>query len=58
MPCTTLFAAYRVGDYPFVHLDIAGTAWVDKPAKSYQAHGGTGAGVRLLVEFLKGFTQS
>lgn len=49
------FLAAFVGDYPFVHLDIAGTAWVDKPAKPYQAPGGTGAGVRLLVEFLRGW---
>ncbi len=47
------FLAAFVGDYPFVHLDIAGTAWVDKPATSYQSHGGTGAGVRLLVEYLQ-----
>jgi leucyl aminopeptidase len=51
------FLAAFVGDYPFVHLDIAGTAWVDKPARSYDSHGGTGVGVRLLVEFLKGYTR-
>jgi leucyl aminopeptidase len=49
------FLAAFVGDYPFVHLDIAGTAWVDAPAKSYQSHGGSGVGVRLLVEFLRGY---
>ena len=48
------FLAAFVGDYPFVHLDIAGTAWADKPAKSYHSHGGTGVGVRLLVEYAKG----
>lgn len=51
------FLAAFVGDTPFVHLDIAGTAWVDRPAKPYHAHGGTGAGVRLLVEFLQGYIQ-
>jgi leucyl aminopeptidase len=47
------FLAAFVGDYPFVHLDIAGTAWFDRPFKSYDTHGGTGVGVRLLVEFLR-----
>jgi leucyl aminopeptidase len=47
------FLAAFVGDYPFIHLDIAGTAWVDRPAKPYESHGGTGVGVRLLIEFLR-----
>ena len=40
-----------------VHLDIAGTAWVDKPGKLYESHGGTGVGVRLLAQFLKDYAQ-
>jgi leucyl aminopeptidase len=44
-----------VGDYPFVHLDVAGTAWVDRPVKPYDSHGGTGVGVRLLAEFLRNY---
>ncbi len=51
------FLAAFVGDYPFVHLDIAGVAWVDKPAKPYESHGGTGAGVRLLAAFLRQYAQ-
>ncbi|MFN8499669.1 MAG: leucyl aminopeptidase [Anaerolineae bacterium] len=47
------FLAAFVSDYPFVHLDIAGTAWVDSPTKAYETHGGTGVGVRLLSEFLR-----
>jgi leucyl aminopeptidase len=47
------FLAAFVGDYPFAHLDVAGTAWVDQPTKPYDSHGGTGVGVRLLTEFLK-----
>ncbi len=47
------FLAEFVGDYPFVHLDVAGTAWADRPAKPYDTSGGTGVGVRLLVEFLR-----
>lgn len=36
----------------WVHLDIAGTAMISK-ATSYLSKGGTGVGVRLLIEFLK-----
>jgi leucyl aminopeptidase len=51
------FLSAFVGDYPFAHLDVAGTAWVDQPAKPYDSHGGTGVGVRLLTEFLKEYTR-
>ena len=37
-----------VGDTPWVHLDIAGTAWTTTPACGYQPRGATGVGVRLL----------
>lgn len=50
------FLAAFVGDYPFAHLDIAGTAWVEQPAKSYESRGGTGSGVRLLTEFLRRYS--
>jgi leucyl aminopeptidase len=49
------FLAAFVGDIPFAHLDIAGTAWVDSPAKPYQSVGGTGVGVRLLTAFLQAY---
>jgi len=39
-------------DYPFIHLDIAGPAFLEKK-DSYRTAGGTGMGVRLLVEFLE-----
>ncbi len=39
-------------DYPWVHLDIAGMALSEKPG-AYTPPGGTGYGVRLLVEFLR-----
>ncbi|RJP21038.1 MAG: leucyl aminopeptidase [Deltaproteobacteria bacterium] len=39
------------GDTPWVHFDIAGTAWIDKEKRGY-APGPSGAPVRLLVEFL------
>ncbi|HSO27128.1 MAG TPA: leucyl aminopeptidase [Anaerolineales bacterium] len=47
------FLAAFTGDYPFVHLDVAGTAWADQPFKPYDTYGGTGVGVRLLTEFLR-----
>jgi len=49
------FLAAFVGDYPFAHLDIAGTAWAEKETKPYEPQGGTGAGVRLVTEFLRGY---
>lgn len=39
-------------DYPWVHLDIAGMALTEK-GNAYTPAGGTGYGVRLLVEFLR-----
>lgn len=39
-------------DYPWAHLDIAGTAWNSKEGP-YRPGGGTGTGVRLLTEFLR-----
>ena len=39
-------------DYPFIHLDIAGPAFIDKD-DSYRTAGGTGMGVRLLFDFVK-----
>ena len=38
--------------YPYIHLDIAGPAFLDK-RDSYRGLGGTGVGVRLLVEFIQ-----
>ncbi len=39
-------------DYPWVHLDIAGPAFLSA-ADNYRSQGGTGVGVRLLYEFVK-----
>lgn len=38
-------------DYPWVHLDIAASAFLDK-GDAYRPEGGTGAGVRLLSRFV------
>jgi leucyl aminopeptidase len=46
------FLSKFVGNYPWVHLDIAGPAWLDKD-RSYIPKGASGVGVRLLVAFLK-----
>jgi leucyl aminopeptidase len=39
------------GDVPWVHLDIAGVSW-DR-GKPYAAKGGSGWGVRTLVELAR-----
>jgi len=39
-------------DYPYIHLDIAGPAFLEK-RDSYRGSGGTGCGVRLMFEYLK-----
>ncbi len=42
------FLARFAGEVPWVHLDIAGTAW--DLGRAYAEKGGSGFGVRLLVE--------
>lgn len=39
-------------DYPWIHVDIAGPAFIGDN-RPYRPKGGTGFGVRLLVEFLR-----
>jgi len=46
------FLSKFVGDFPWVHLDIAGPAWQTKD-KPYTPKGATGIGVRLLVQCLR-----
>lgn len=45
------FLRQFVGTTPWVHLDIAGTAFVEGDGRLYFGHGATGAGVRLLTHF-------
>lgn len=47
-----LFLQEFVGKTPWVHLDIAGTAYLSE-AKRYQTKHATGVGVRLIVSFLE-----
>lgn len=41
-------------DYPYIHLDIAGPAFIKKPV-DYISQGGTGVGVRLFYDFIKNY---
>lgn len=52
-PAGSITAAMFIGDFvgetPWIHLDIAGTAWLDD-AKPYMAKGASGVGVRTFVK--------
>ena len=41
-------------DYPYIHLDIAGPAYIASK-DAYRTKGGTGVGVRLLYNFFKNY---
>ncbi|MFI5204609.1 MAG: leucyl aminopeptidase family protein [Flavobacteriales bacterium] len=42
-------------DYNWIHLDIAGPAFIKEGARDYHVKGGSGVGVRLLYDFVKTF---
>ncbi len=46
------FLSHFVGDTPWAHLDIAGTAWTTRE-QPYCVKGATGFGVRLLLELMR-----
>ncbi len=46
------FLKQFIGDYKWVHLDIAGTSFLNE-ALEYIPKGASGVGVRLLVDFLR-----
>lgn len=50
-----LFLQEFVDDVPWAHMDIAGPAFAERPMSSYIGKGGTGYGVRTLVEFVENF---
>lgn len=58
----TLFAAAFlrefVADVPWGHLDIAGPAFNEGSAWDYTPAGGTGAGVRTLVQLARGYAET
>jgi leucyl aminopeptidase len=43
-------------EFPWIHMDIAGPAWVNKETH-YYSKGGTGFTVRLLVDFIGNFRE-
>jgi leucyl aminopeptidase len=45
------FLKHFVGDTPWVHVDIAGTAWGMK--RNYVGNGASGFGVRLMIELAR-----
>jgi leucyl aminopeptidase len=49
-----MFIREFTNDLPWVHLDIAGTAWLDD-AKPWMAKGATGVAVRTLVDLAMNF---
>lgn len=59
--CGTITAALFVGAFnqglPWIHLDIAGTAWVDSPKWEFQSVGATGAGVTTLYQLCKQYAR-
>ena len=48
------FLKHFVGDTPWVHVDIAGTAWGMK--RNYVGNGASGYGVRLMIELARSAT--
>jgi leucyl aminopeptidase len=53
--CAAAFLKEFAEDTPWLHLDIAGTAWMDD-AKPWIAKGPSGIAVRSLVELVKDFS--
>lgn len=47
-----LFLREFVADVPWVHLDIAGPAWAERDTVPYVPKGGTGFGVRTMIQLL------
>ena len=46
-----MFLKEFVGDTPWIHLDIAGTAWIDEQ-KAWQSKGPSGVAIRSLIEWI------
>lgn len=49
-----MFLSAFAGDTPWLHLDIAGTAWNSAHGLEYQGKGATGMGVTTLYELCRG----
>ncbi len=50
-----MFLKEFVEETPWIHLDIAGTAWLEEN-KAWMPKGPSGVAVRSIVEFARGFT--
>ncbi|MEN8155120.1 MAG: leucyl aminopeptidase [Acidobacteriota bacterium] len=50
-----LFLDEFADNVSFAHIDIAGTAFLDKPNEYYSNSGATGYGIRLIWHYLKSF---
>jgi len=50
------FLEHFTNNYPYIHLDIAGPAFIHKNY-GYRGKGGTGYGVRLLFDFVKQYSR-
>jgi leucyl aminopeptidase len=55
-----LFLRHFIGEYPWAHLDIAGTAWGESRHEKlpYNKKGASGVGVRLLLELLFEYSEA
>ncbi|HEY4358624.1 MAG TPA: leucyl aminopeptidase [Acidobacteriaceae bacterium] len=51
-----MFLKEFVGDTPWIHLDIAGTAWADD-VKAWQSKGPTGVAVRSITEWVRSYAK-
>ena len=51
-----MFLKEFAGDTPWIHLDIAGTAWVDEQ-KPWQSKGPSGIGVRSITEWVRSYAK-
>ena len=45
-----------VGDTPWIHLDIAGTAWIDD-SKPWQSKGPSGIALRSIIEWVRSYAK-
>ncbi len=52
-----MFLRKFIGDYNWIHLDIAGTAIMEE-SSDYIPKGGSGVGVRLLTDFLRNWKKN
>jgi leucyl aminopeptidase len=49
-----MFLKEFVGETPWIHLDIAGTAWIDEN-KQWQSKGPSGIAVRSIAEWVRSY---